>query len=286
MLRQHLLRLGHPVAVAALLEALVAVTNERDDDDRPRPIRLKYLAADGRQLPTWVNSLCGETGLIVSDEPCPEFAEGTLLLWLRLIPVPRRGRVDDEGLYHGQVDVHLWQAPEYPLPPREVDWFVAHHCGARNNTWWHLTRGWQTLCDDTWRVPVDPAELPRPYIVLGKTPAPAPSAALAGSEPEQGPDPVPGPESGPVPETVVRRRKARPGLGTGQPRAPWNKRLMERMSEVPTEELYNFDPFFQGWVEDHLRDGGRLPKYPEDDFKQAAFSCAERIIRMRAARAA
>ena len=118
MIRKHLLRLGHPVSVAALLEALVAVTNERDDDDRPRPIRLKYLAADGRKLPAWVNSGCGETGLIVSDEPCPEFAEGTLLLWLRLVPVPRRGRVDAAGLYHGQVAVHLWQAPDYPLPRR------------------------------------------------------------------------------------------------------------------------------------------------------------------------
>ena len=261
MIRNHLLRLGHPVSVAALLEALVAVTNEPYDDARPRPIRLKYLAADGRKLPAWVNSGCGEAGLIVSDEPCPEFAAGTLLLWLRFVPVPRRGRVDDAGLYHGQVDVHLWQAPEYPLPRREVDWFVAHHCGARNNTWWHLTRGWQTLCDDTWRVPLDPAELPRPYIVLRRTPAPEPQADPSTAPPaDLGGASTPAPQPSAAPDLKPRKLRQGSHRGAGQPRKPHSIWLLEKMRLL--DDCTDYWPLFSGWLHVYEETEGYLPANP------------------------
>ncbi len=321
MLRNHLLRLGHPVSVVALLEALVVATNERNDDD-PRAIRLKYLAADGRRLPAWVNSGCGETGLIVSDEPCPEFAQGTLLFWLRFLPLPGRGRFED-GLYHGLVVARLWQAPEYPLSAREVNWLVADRCGAHYNGWWHLTRGWQTLSDDTRSVGADLAACSRPYIVLGRTRASRPAAlgrtpAARGRTPaahgrtpaaesppghERAQDGAPAGAASPQPTgdlptgssdaagmpaapaaPTARRRKARLGLGTGKARTPWNQALMETMRQVPTEELYNFDPFFKDWLKSYMLAAGDPPQYPEDTFKQAAAACAERIIRERAAR--
>jgi hypothetical protein len=86
-----------------------------------------------------------------------------------------------------------------------------------------------------------------------------------------------------APLASPRRRKARPGLGTGKARTPWNEKLMVTMRQVPTEELYNFDPFFEGWLKDYIDGAGKPPRYPEDTFKQAAISCAERIIRERAA---
>ena len=275
MLRKKLLRLGHPVSLQALLEDLVADAIRRGGDYRPHVDSLTCMVADGRKLPPWVDIGAGKFGLILSDEPCPELPMGTLLLWLQFRPVPRRGHVAGD-LYSGHIVVHLWQSPTYPLSKREVNWLIADRCGAYNDRWRILTRGWETLSyDSSSRSEADADKIAPPYIVLGKTPTPAPSAAPNDTEPKQAPDFAP--------PSVVRRRKARPGLGTGQARTPWNKALMARMSAVPTEELYDFDRFFQAWADDYLREAGHLPKYPEDDFKQAAASCAERIIRIRAA---
>ena len=93
MLRKKLLRLGHPVSLQALLEALVTDANRRDGDYRPHVDSLTYLVADGRKLPPWVDFGCGEIGLILSDEPCPELPIGTLLLWIQLrARAPARAR--------------------------------------------------------------------------------------------------------------------------------------------------------------------------------------------------
>ncbi len=51
MLRKKLLRLGHPVSLQALLEALVAEATQRAGDYRPRVEGLTCLVADGRKLP-------------------------------------------------------------------------------------------------------------------------------------------------------------------------------------------------------------------------------------------
>ncbi len=275
MLRKKLLRLGHPVSLQALLEDLVADAIRRGGDYRPHVDSLTCMVADGRKLPPWVDIGAGEFGLILSDEPCPELPIGTLLLWIQLRPMPKRGRVVD-GLYSGHVIAHLWQSPEYPLSKREVNWLVAEHCGAYLDHWWRLPRGWETLSHDSTHCAEDDVDkIPPPYIVLGKTPTPAPTPAPDDTESGQ--------PSDSAPQGVIRRRKARPGLGKGQPRTPWNKALMAKMSAVPTEEIYDFQRFFQGWADDYLRCAGKLPRYPEDDFEDAAISCAERIIRIRAA---
>ena len=118
---------------------------------------------------------------------------------------------------------------------------------------------------------------------------PAPSATPgAGQDGASNPDqsgeaaPVPSPTN-PAGPAAARRRKARPGLGTGKPRTPWNVWLMHQMRTLPTEELYNFQPFFPGWLNEYMQRMGVPPDYPEDTFKQAAIACAERIIRERGA---
>lgn len=275
MLRKKLLRLGHPVSLQALVEALVADATRRGGGYRPHVDNLTPVIAEGSELPAWIDIGCGESGLVFGGEPFPNPLDDLPLLWIQLRPVPKRGRVAG-GLYSGHVVVHLWQGPEYPLSKREVNWLVADHCGAYHDYWRRLPRGWETLSHDSTRCAEDDVDkIPPPYIVLGKTPTPAPTPAPDDTESGQ--------PSDSAPQGVIRRRKARPGLGKGQPRTPWNKALMAKMSAVPTEELYDFGRFFQGWADDYLRCAGKLPRYPEDDFKYAAISCAERIIRIRAA---
>lgn len=213
MLRNKLLRLGHPVSLQALLEDLAADAMQRDGDYRPHVDSLTCMVADGRKLPAWIDIGAGEFGLILSDEPCPELPMGTLLLWMQFRPVPKRGRVA-EGLYSGHVVVHLWQAPNYPLTQREVDWLVADRCGAYKDHWWILTRGWGTMSyDSNSRARADADEIGPPYIVLGKTPRLRPARHPTTLNPSRRPiarPPAscatarPAPVSGPA-------RRARPG---------------------------------------------------------------------------
>ena len=220
----------------------------------------------------------GTVGLIYCEVCCPTVAPGEPPLIVCLRPLPGYG-AEHNGVFSGAIVVSVWQHPEYPLSPKEVEWSIAHDCGCEDHEWSDLSVCWEKvndIADD------DLQELLAQYEANSDTN----QGELAPGSNGQS-DSLPAQESQGTGQgekhaakKPKRKRKTDPSRrGSGEPRTIPSIYLMDMMR--PLDDVYNFQHLFPGYCHVYEDSQGHLPENPRASFDAAAYSCAERIIRER-----
>ena len=262
----------------AILEGIVSRTNTKQGPGVPQVTTLRPVVAAESDLPVFVDAPPdGKVGLVFCAGRCLHVPQSESPLIVCLRPLPDYG-FEQDGVFSGAIVVYVWQHPDYPLSPKEVEWSIAHDCGCENHAWSELPLCWKKLNEI---VHDDLQDLKAQYaaqVAAGRD-AVGPDTAGLGA---LGSKPVNGPPAAPLPDKTKKKRKA--GVshrGSGRPRKPSTFHLLDQMRTLPSDRLYDFHPFFPGWLHVYEDKEGRTPPYPEDLFRQAALACAERILKER-----
>ncbi|MFN8466316.1 MAG: hypothetical protein U0X20_12235 [Caldilineaceae bacterium] len=270
MSRNTILRFARPASLQAILEGIVDCTNAHQGPNRPQVTTLRPVVADVIELPVYAQIPAdGALGLIFCEACCPTLAPGEPPLILCLRPVPGHG-AEHAGIFSGAVAVSVWQHPDYPLSPKEVEWLIARNCGCENHEWSQLPLCWRKLNE---MVDDDLKDLVAQYEAGIGSPASDPPNVPADTESI---DSVLG--KGKEKET---RKSNILHRGSGEPRKASTFYLLDLMRSLPSDRLYDFQPFFPGWLCVYQDTEGFTPNYPDDLFRQAALACVERILRER-----
>jgi hypothetical protein len=283
MSRRTILRFARPTTLQAVLDGIVARTNAKQGANLPHVTTLRPVVAGETDLPVFVDAPPdGKVGFVYCAGHSPHVPPGEPPLIVCFRPLPGHG-CEEGGVFSGAIVAYAWQHPLYPLSPKEVEWSIAHDCGCESHEWSHLSECWEKLneiADD------DLQDLVAQYEAGISSPPGAPPDALplnsAHDESNISP-PENGQETGRGEEQAANKpkhkRKTDPShRGSGQPRKPATFHLMDLMRTLPSDRLYDFKPFFPSWLHVYEEKEGRTPPFPEDLFRQAAVSCAERIL--------
>lgn len=256
MSRRTLLRLPRACSLQSLLEALVACTNQRQGVHRPQVATLKPLMAGPAELPAFIDAHHCNVGLICGEVSTATWLAGDVLLWIRCRPLPERGSAED-GLLGGEILLDVWQGDQFPLSPKEVEWFITDFCGCKDHEWQRLSPCWQKLQSICAEDSLDTAAL-----------------AEAGDEPVESNLSAPQDDGG-----RSTRRRRRSTRHTGKPRTQTTMWLQDEIAAL--DDLYAYDPLYPEWLARAWHEAGEPPRNPYNSFKQAAEGCIERILAQR-----
>jgi hypothetical protein len=232
-----------------LLEVLVARTNEHQGPHRPQVSTLKPITVAPNELPAFIAAHDCTVGFVYGEDVACPLPTKDALLWIRFHPAPGRGGADN-GLYHGEIVVDVWQDAAYPLSEMEVEWVIADYCSCTGHAWRQLPVGWEklyTICVED---------------ELGAGQAATPPSACP-------------PDAG-APQPARRKRKARPLQRHGQPRTEAARWLQGEIANLP--DPYAFQHLYPVWLRIHWQKTGDPPRNSYNSFKQMAEACVDRIL--------
>ena len=168
--------------------------------------------------------------------------------------------------------------------PKEVEWSIACDCGCENHEWSHLSDVLGKAERDRGRRSAGTRRT-----VRGRhSPPPGTPPGRAGAKlckrrvehPAAGDGQETGQGEKQAAKKPKRKRKTDPShRGTRQPRKAPSRFLMANMWHL--DNIYNFEHLFDGYCHVYEDSEGHLPSNPRASFLEAAYSCAERILRMR-----
>lgn len=289
MPRRTLLELHRACSLQSLLEALVCCTNERQGSHDPQVTALQPVTAEPDELPAFINARDCKVGLIYGADASPSWPVGDVLLWIRFRPVPGRG-YEQDGLHYGHVVVHVWQNENYPLSRKEVEWFIADHCGCTSHQWRQLPLCWQALqetCEEnladeehTLSAEGQPRQENQPEVDDSQESLDDdPSQAEIASERHVAEQASASQQHAKRKATHARRRKSNPHR-EGKPRLETTRWLQAQIAALPN--INGYDHLYSQWLKTYWHETGDPPRNPYNSFKQMADSCVERILAERA----
>jgi hypothetical protein len=275
MSRRTVLPFARPTTLQAVLEGIVARTNAKPGHDLRQVTTLKPVVAEETDLPVFAAAPPdGQVGFVYCAGQCPHVPPGEPPLIVCLRPLPGHG-CEQDGVFSGAIVVYAWQHEEYPMSPKEVDWSIAQDCGCEDHAWSELSVCWQKLNAIGHDNLQDLAAEYAANLALRDTPTEdrkkgTPAGAAKG----------PGPTENQAINRRKRTRKTDPSRrGTRQPRSIPSRFLMTNMR--PLANVYDFEHLFLPFCHVYEDNEGHLPSNPRASFLEAAYSCADRIIRER-----
>lgn len=279
MSRRTILRFARPTTLQAVLDGIAARTNTKQGPDLPQVTTLKPLVAEETDLPVFVDAPPdGKVGFIYCAGHCPHVPPGEPPVIVCFRPLPGFG-CEEEGVFSGAIVVSVWQHPEYPMSPKEVEWSIAQDCGCEDHEWSELSLCWQKL---NAIVHDDLQDLAAAYEANGDTDQ-SELAPDANGKQDSLP-PVDGHGTDQSQQRAVKKPKRNRTTdpshrGTRPPRKAPSRYLMVNMWVM--DDLYDFEHLFDGYCHVYEDTEGHLPSNPRASFLEAAYSCVERILRMR-----
>ena len=279
MSRRTILRFARPTTLQAVLDGIVARTNAKQGPDLLQVTTLRPVVAEETDLPVFADAPPdGKIGFVYCAGQCPHVPPGEPPLVVCFRPLPGHG-CEENGVFSGAIVVYAWQHPDYPMLPKEVEWSIAHDCGCEDHEWLDLSLCWQkvnAMAHDNLQ------DLVTAYEANGDNDQSA-LAASSNSEANSLP-PKEGPGIGQNKKHSGKKskskRKTDPSRrGTRQPRKAPSRYLMANMWDL--DNIYDFEHLFTGYCHIYEDSEGHLPNNPRASFLEAAYSCAERILRTR-----
>ena len=279
MSRRTILRFARPTTLQTVLDGIVARTNTKQGSDRPQVTTLRPVVAEETDLPVFAEAPPdGRVGFVYCAGQCSYVPPGEPPVVVCFRPLPGFG-CEREGVFSGAIVVYAWQHPDYPMSPKEVEWSIAQDCGCEDHEWSDLSLCWQKVNASAHD---DLQDLVAAYMANGDT---NPGELAPGSNGESNSLPA---EDGQgvgqgekhAAKKPKSKRKTDPSRrGTRQPRKAPSRFLMTNMWHL--DNIYDFEHLFDGYCHIYEDSEGHLPNNPRASFLEAAYSCAERILRTR-----
>ena len=177
------------------------------------------------------------------------------------------------GRCRGDMQLHVYQSPLFPLDEDEVNYLLAAGCGLKDHPWCRVPRWGQKLRTALQELLCSqpPPALSAPTTLSAPTASSASTAPGAGAAPAAGATPTP-------PHTLVHGRP--PRKQAGAPCQPYNLRLERTIEKLPDIHAYHH---LEGpWLKWHKAATGEDLADPKRSFATTAQRCVARIERRRA----
>ncbi|MFN8470406.1 MAG: hypothetical protein U0X20_32935 [Caldilineaceae bacterium] len=276
MTRRTILRLARPTTLPVILDSLVSRTNTKQGADHFQVTTLKPVVAEETDLPVFAEAPPdGQVGFIYCAGLCPYMPPGEPPLIVCFRPLPGHG-CEQDGVFSGAIVVYAWQHPLYPLSPKEVEWSIASDCGCEDHEWLDFSLCWQKLnamAHDNLHdlVAEYEAKVGAPDCAPTETVNQGPAAGEANATSHTEQKPI---------DHRKRSRSTDPSRrGTRQARKVETRFLMNNMRSL--DNVYDFEHLYLPYCHVYEDSEGHLPSNPRASFLQAAYSCADRIVRER-----